>query len=350
MINIVFITDKNYVFPTKVAIKSLIANKNRETQYNINIIGVELDENDVFLFKNLETDNVKINIIQKDNDYENIGFNHQYVSKAALFKFQIPNIFNDLDKVLYLDGDMIIEKDLSELYNIDLGNNYAGMVIDYNIMSNFKHKSKKYNDFLGVSNYFNSGMILFNIKQCLHNNITDKLFKIKKKDKICYFMDQDAFNLAFKGKIKILSPYYNFFASYFKFSLKNIKDFFKLDASNFNELFNETFIIHFAGMKPWNDINAVKSDEFWKYVDNIDVIKYILSNNRNVLKQCYNEKINLLEEQNNTLKQRITNLEQKISFLEKKIKLPKWLGNLICGFIPSKKNRHNFREKYIKNN
>ena len=32
-----------------------LANKNKETKYNINIIGVELDENDVFLFKNLET-------------------------------------------------------------------------------------------------------------------------------------------------------------------------------------------------------------------------------------------------------------------------------------------------------
>ena len=89
-------------------------------------------------------------------------------------------------------------------------------------------------------------------------------------------------------------------------------------------------IIHLTNkLKPWNDINAVKSNEFWKYADNIDVIKYILSNNRNTLNQSYNE---------------------KISFLEEKSKLPKWLGNLICGFIPGKKNRHNFRKKYIKNN
>ena len=46
MINVVFITDKNYVFPTKIAVKSIIVNKNKETKYNINIIGVELDEND----------------------------------------------------------------------------------------------------------------------------------------------------------------------------------------------------------------------------------------------------------------------------------------------------------------
>lgn len=329
MVNIVFITDKKYVFTTKVAIKSLIANKNKETKYNVNIIGVELGEDDVLLFKNLETDDVKINIIQKDNDYSDIGFEHQHVSKAALFKFQIPNIFADLDKILYLDGDMIIEKDLSELYNIDLDDNYAGMVIDYNIMN------KKYHNFLKLNNYFNSGMILFNIKQCLHDNITDKLFDIKKRDKIRSFMDQDAFNIAFKDKIKNLSLYYNFFALYFTFPFENIKDFFKLNVSSFDELFKNVFIMHFAGTKPWNDINAVKSDEFWKYADNIDVIKYILNNTDNLLNQYYGKKINLLEE--------------KISFLEKKAKLPRWLGNLICFFIPIKRNRHHFRKKYIKN-
>ena len=35
-------------------------------------------------------------------------------------------------------------------------------------------------------------------------------------------------------------------------------------------------------------------------------------------------------------------------FLEKKLKLPKWLGNLLCGFILKKENRHNFREKYVR--
>ena len=332
MINIVFITDKNYVFPTKVAIKSLIANKNKETKYNVNIIGVELDENDVFLFKNLETDNVKINIIQKDNDYGDIGFNHQHVSKAALFKFQIPNIFSNLDKILYLDGDMIIKKDLTELYDIDLGNNYAAVVKDFAGQSIEKHNIK-----INHKDYFNSGMMLLNLKKMREDNMSDKLLEIKKNETFGHFMDQDTLNVGFEERIIYLSPTYNLMLANLKYDVNDIVNFYDITKEEFENIKLNPTIIHLTNkLKPWNDINAVKSDEFWKYADNIDVIKYILSNNRNTLNQSYNEKIDLLE--------------KKISFLEKKLKLPKWLGNLICAFIPGKKNRHNFREKYIKNN
>lgn len=346
MINIVFITDKNYVFPTKVAVKSIIANKNKETKYNINIIGVELDENDIFLFRNLETDNVKINIIQKDNDYSDIGFEHQHVSKAALFKFQIPNIFSSLDKILYLDGDMIIEKDLTELYSIDLKDNYAAVVKDYAGQNIEKHNKK-----INHKDYFNSGMMLLNLDLMRKNDMSNKLLEIKKNEKFGHFMDQDALNVGFEERVIYLSPTYNLMLANLKYDVNDIVNFYNITEEEFKNIKLNPTIIHLTNkLKPWNDINAVKSDEFWKYADSIDVIKYILNNNHNVLKQCYNEKINLSEEQNTTLKQRITNLEQKISFLEKKLKLPKWLGNLICGFIPSKKNRHNFRKKYIKNN
>lgn len=313
MINVVFITDKNYVFPTKVAVKSLIVNKNKETKYNVNIIGVELDEDDIFLFKNLETDNVKINIIQKDNDYENMGFNHQHVSKAALFKFQIPNIFSNLDKILYLDGDMIIEKDLSELYDIDLDNNYAAVVKDYAGQNIEKHNEK-----ICHKNYFNSGMMLLNLKKMRNDDISKKLLEIKKCEIFKVFMDQDTLNVGFEERVIYLSPTYNLMLANLKYDVNDIVNFYNITEEEFKNIKLNPTIIHLTNkLKPWNDINAVKSDEFWKYADNIDVIKYVLNK-----KNCE----------------------------DKRIGYPKWLGNLICSFIPSKKNRHNFRKKYIKNN
>ncbi len=325
MINIVFISDKNYIFPTKVAIKSLIANKDKDTKYNINVIGIEISEDDVFLLKNLKTENVKINIIQKDNDYSNIGYEHQYVSKAALFKFQISNIFSNLDKILYLDGDMIIEKDLNELYNIDLGNNYAAVVKDFAGQNIEKHNKK-----INHKDYFNSGMMLLNLKKMREDNMSNKLLEIKKNETFGHFMDQDTLNVGFEEKVIYLSPTYNLMLANLKYDVNDIVNFYNITEEKFKNIKLNPTIIHLTNkLKPWNDINAVKSDEFWKYADNIDVIKYILSNNRNTLNQSYNEKIDLLE---------------------KKLKLPKWLGNLICGFIPGKKNRHNFRKKYIKNN
>ncbi len=79
MIDIVFITDNNYVFPTKIAIKSLIKNRDINNNYRINIIGVDLTQENINILNSLTTNNLEINIIQEINKYKDIGLDHLYV-------------------------------------------------------------------------------------------------------------------------------------------------------------------------------------------------------------------------------------------------------------------------------
>lgn len=293
MIHVVFISDNNYVFPTKIAIKSLIKNKNKNTKYSVNIIGVELTEENINILKSLETNNIKINIIFETNKYKDIGLNHLYVSKAALFKFQMPNIFPDLDKILYLDGDILIEKDLSELFNIDLENKYAGVVLDAD-------QDLRLED-LSLKKYFNSGVMLLNLKKMREDSISDKLLENKKNEKQSRFMDQDTLNIVFNENVIFLDEKYNFLTVKIKESL-NIED---------------IVIFHMAGFKPWKDLKVPKAREFWLYADNLDILQMF---------------------------ENIT----KIKIMETKKIYPKFLINIICFFIFNKKKRHNFRKKYIK--
>ena len=54
-----------------------------------------------------------------------------YTSPETYYRLFIPNLFPDYDKVLYLDSDIIVCEDLTELYNTDIDNLYAGVVSVY---------------------------------------------------------------------------------------------------------------------------------------------------------------------------------------------------------------------------
>lgn len=165
-INICMITDDNYIMPTSVAIHSMIVNKGNG-KYNFYIITSNLSEESEKAFKNFEREDVSVKIIRENAQKRFEGF-HVFsnnsicvASISALLKFIIPDLLPSLDKVLYLDGDLIVENDLSELYSTELGDNYAATVLD---VSKVYWKSE-FNSC--AKNYFNSGVMLLNLKKCV---------------------------------------------------------------------------------------------------------------------------------------------------------------------------------------
>ncbi len=356
MINLVFITDDKYVFPTKIAVKSIIENKNKNTKYNINIICIEVSKNNCNLLKSLENlDNGKvvINLVNRDNIYKDINM-PAYVTPAALFKFQLADILTDLDKCLYIDGDTVIEKDLSEFYNTNIEDAYAGVIPDYAMMY-FQNAHNR----IGHKNYFNSGVMLLNLKKMRDDKISEKLITLKRKEietNSVVFMDQDALNVGFEEKVKYLPLIYNYFVVY---SLDEVN--IALPSSiknNLKEYEKNVVIFHIAGgLKPWHTINTEKYFAlFWKYADNDDILKMsdiIIQKEKSHLINS----INALENKNialnneiEILKNKTLILENEIYTLKEKKKYPKWFCNLACCFIIKKKNRHHFRIKHCKNN
>lgn len=197
-VNICMITDDNYIMPTAVAIHSMIVNKGSE-KYNFYIITSNLSDNSENEFKKFERDDVSVTIIREDADKRFSGL-HQFTkdsicvaSISALLKFLIPDLLSSLDKVLYLDGDLIVQKDLYELYSIDLEDNYVAAVPD---SSNLYWKNN-FNTI--VRNYFNSGVMVLNLKKMRENNIKDVLIETKRNLTDTSLMDQNVFNIVFES-------------------------------------------------------------------------------------------------------------------------------------------------------
>lgn len=252
---IVLITDENYVNPTIVTITSALANKYNNTDYQFYILGNFLSKTSIDLFKEIPNVEV-INFTQAFKEFEGT---HQHVSAAALLKFKIPDIFSDIEKILYIDTDVIIQKDLSELFNLDISNCYAAAVKDIECMMHGKHHVR-----LNLQTYFNSGMMLLNLKKMQADNISEKLVEYKKNDVSKHFMDQDAFNKVFAENIYNISPLFNFIpVSWSYFTNDILADFYGLSYEDIKHIQSHAAICHLANkMKPWK-YRATFGAELW---------------------------------------------------------------------------------------
>ena len=269
-VQIVFITDNRYVLYMRAAIRSIIANKKPDTKVEINVIGLNLYDSNVNKILKETKKNAKINLIKiTDKDIQNIQsttLNNPKVSRADNVKFFLPTILKNSDRVIYLDGDTVILKDLFDFYNTDLGDNYVGAVDDW--QSSWENEPTK--------RYFNNGVMLLNLKKMREDNVETKLIDFKKNDKIRRFVTQDAFNTVMYGKVKYMPLIYDTFPQEYdnKNLLKIINEVLK---NNFdpeiypyktaNQYRRDVVIIHYCGytnVKPWYKLDfARKSSRLW---------------------------------------------------------------------------------------
>lgn len=269
-INIAFITDDNYVIPTAVAITSLIKHKNPDSCYNIHIVTAGLSDENTQKFKQFNHDNVSIRIIKASlTKFEGIHKKQKnsvcVASEAALLKFELPNLLKRYSKVLYLDGDILVKDDLSELYNTDITENICAATYDTGRLYSQNPKFIKY------PQYFNSGVMLLNLTIMRKENTSEKLYETKKRSTNFNLMDQDVFNEVFNNQVKIIDIKYNCLIINLKRACKkyDFKDLNKLYGNKYTSLQNIEYkasILHFSSKdKPWKYTDAEYSIMWNKY-------------------------------------------------------------------------------------
>lgn len=185
--------------------------------YNFKIIFVKIPPE----FSNM------IDIIESE---ENLSI---YTREASLRIF-IPYLLRE-DRCLYLDTDIVVNRDISKLYNLDIENNYIAAAPDWGLNPKT----------------INSGVLLLDLKKLRENNalIThNELKKIFQKFRKSNFFDQDILDYIYRGHIYKLPPTYNLF-------LKKDSNNYKENPINLLRVFRG-HILHFLGKKPWVIKNA----------------------------------------------------------------------------------------------
>ena len=107
------------------------------------------------------------------------------------------------DKVLYLDSDAVVRKDISDIWIYDVEDYYLAGCKDYGII-----RDGTYNRLDIKKNYVNSGVVVFNLKKIREEGIVQKWFDIINTQELKY-PDQDAMNMICTEKEFYLPPMYN---------------------------------------------------------------------------------------------------------------------------------------------
>ena len=189
-----------------------------------------------------------------------------YYSNTTYFRLFIADMFPEYDKVIYIDGDTVVQGDISELYHTDLGDKWIGACHEQ-AMVQTDHYGTYAEKVVGVSrhNFFNAGLLLINARLFREKAILKRFADRLAEYQFVVTQDEDYLNLICKDHILWLDQRWNTEAyCAFPYPIEEAK------------------IIHYIMVsKPWHYPDCTGGDIFWRYAKETEVydeIKAVLDN------------------------------------------------------------------------
>lgn len=270
-IPIAFATDDRFAPYLYISIKSLLSNANEKYNYDLVIFHGLLKDYHKQKLAEFEANNVTVRFINMSeymDSYKESWYIHWGYSEAVYYRFFIAEIFKNYEKVLYLDGDVIFNSDISELYNINIDTYYAAAIQD-TARQMSKEKVAEYSETvlkIPRQYYFNAGIMLYNIKELKNIKFLEQCINTLNRLKTPLLQDQDVLNVVCNKKIKYLPLTYNLTWNCLHY-YSDAKDRMPEDIYNeYIESWKNPKAIHYAGAyKPWIQPWLEYSEYFWKY-------------------------------------------------------------------------------------
>ncbi len=277
IVNIAFCFDRNLWMQVGVCLASLLYHKGENTFYNIFCV-VSDDVND---FNKNQLRNIlnsfdvpsNIKFINMPSDFDD-AYTSGAINKMAYARLLLPLLLSDIDKVVYMDVDILIKNDLLELFSMDIGDNLVAGVKDIinndkifnKLLSSGTWKSFDFNKLRGK--YINSGVLLMNLALMRKLDICNKFISLSKYQ--FPYHDQDIINFVCKSSIFYLPLKYNVMPDIIKgdsrygcyFDL--VKKGFVIE-SDFKEAILNPYILHYTLSKPWKYSDKPMCEEWWLF-------------------------------------------------------------------------------------
>lgn len=258
IIPIVFSVDNNYAPFLGVTLESLVANCNKNFNYKFYVLNTDLSDKNKEIISKYNSDYSKVIFVDVNSELEKIGAKlhlRDYYTYTTYYRFFIPELFPEYSKALYLDSDITILGDISELYFTEIGDNLVG-AIQEEVMERMPVFGRYVEQGLGikVEDFFNAGIMVMNLEKMREINIVKKLEELLAKHKFEVTQDEDYLNVICKGQVKLIPLGWN------KCPLEN---------PNFDD--STLKLVHYKlSLKPWKYDNIQYGDYFWDYAKNTE--------------------------------------------------------------------------------
>ena len=191
-VNIALVVDASYAMPATVTIHSIVKHSSRRLTFYILDCGLGVDDKNRMLLSIAEKSNASLVFVPLSDDGLGVSLG------PAWAKIDLLNLL-PVERVLYLDADTLARGDVGRLWDTDLDGKFLGACPDVGFPLGHEKIER--------GQYFNTGVLLMDLTRI--RSEAQKLKDIAKSTLSPKFMEQDAFNVHFRGAWKSLSLEWN---------------------------------------------------------------------------------------------------------------------------------------------
>ena len=263
-IPIFFTFDDAYAVPAAVAFYSLLNKAKDGVFYEMHVLHSDVTQESQAMLRAVVSrfQNASLTFRNTDGflrqEWEKGNFaGHQRRSQFtldAVMRCFAARFFPQYDKIIYSDVDIVVQDDISGLFDVDLTDKYVASFLHPFIKSNaqeLSHLPSAYYEKL-KDTYFGGGIWVMNLEKIRQDDLEGKMLEIIKDDSIRKrWPDQDIMNIACENKVAYIPLNYVAFPYLLDYLQK--PDF--VSHYSRDELFDSIInpkILHFAAFKPWN--------------------------------------------------------------------------------------------------
>lgn len=190
------------------------------------------------------------------------------ISAGTYLRLALPRLLPDVEKILYMDADVLVRESLLPLWETPLdGKTLAAVRGAVNLSEKWEWNSGRpyWSRLAGMKGgYINAGVTLMHLAEVRKRGL-DRQWDSLVKEKF-YYQDQDILNITCQGAIAYLPPKYN------RLAYLEEKDFGQFVSEGIyteeecREALQSPAVIHYAGDKPWKRYDTNLGPVWWDYV------------------------------------------------------------------------------------
>lgn len=278
--NVVYSSSDLYSEICGVSIVSLFENNKDVDEITVYIIDNNISKLNKSRLENTGNKYSRKIVFVEKIDLDELTKTKVYVGRwniGTFYRLYLSSILpKEVERVIYIDCDMIVRHSLNEIYNLDMGNCLVAGVDDC--------RSNLYRVEIGCKPgtvYINNGFMIIDLKKWREENVEEKFTSfISDRNGDCTYMDQAPLNgvLGSENKIYELDAKYNSQRIFFDFKYKQLLKLRKpehhLSEEQYNEAINNPVVVHFTpvfitGTRPWQKKDNHKFTCEWRHYKDI---------------------------------------------------------------------------------
>lgn len=139
-----------------------------------------------------------------------------FTRKATWYRIFLPDLLADVDRILYLDADLIVLESVAPLWSVDIRDRWVAAVTNV-LQANHRHRPASLG-LTGPHDYFNAGVLLMNLAEMRRDGCSRALldYGVANAEQL-EWRDQDALNVILGSRRLALDPRWNCMNSFHAF-------------------------------------------------------------------------------------------------------------------------------------